>query len=134
MTKTVVIVESPAKAKTISGYLGSGYTVLSSKGHVRNLIPKKGAVDPDNQFKMQYSAIADSAQYVKKIIQALSKADTLLLATDPDREGEAIARHLHGTEIISRLNTKTFSNKCTQRLTYWNDRPFQTTTTPGSQC
>jgi len=94
MAQTVVIVESPAKAKTISGYLGKGYTVLSSKGHVRDLEPKKGAVDPDNHFHMKYKAIADSANYVKKITQALTKADTLLLATDPDREGEAIAWHL----------------------------------------
>ena len=61
MAQTVVIVESPAKAKTISGYLGKGYTVLSSKGHVRDLEPKKGAVDPDNHFHMKYKAIADSA-------------------------------------------------------------------------
>lgn len=94
MAQTVVIVESPAKAKTISSYLGKGYTVLSSKGHVRDLEPKKGAVDPDNHFAMKYQAIADSASYVKKITQALAKADTLLLATDPDREGEAIAWHL----------------------------------------
>ena len=95
MAKNVVIVESPAKAKTIGGYLGKEYIVLSSKGHVRDLRPKKGAVDPENNFKMTYEAIADSANYVKKIVQAVKGAENLLLATDPDREGEAIAWHLH---------------------------------------
>jgi DNA topoisomerase-1 len=94
MAKTVVVVESPAKAKTISGYLGKEYIVLSSKGHVRDLEPKKGAVEPTDNFKMKYKAIPDSATYVKKIIDASKKAENLLLATDPDREGEAIAWHL----------------------------------------
>ena len=99
MSKTVVVVESPAKAKTISGYLGKGYTVLSSKGHVRDLEPKKGAVEPEENFKMRYKAIPDSASYVKKIIDAAKNADKLMLATDPDREGEAIAWHL--CELLS---------------------------------
>lgn len=102
MAKTVVIVESPAKAKTISGYLGKGYTVLSSKGHIRDLEPKKGAVDPDNNFHMKYKAIADSANYVKKINQAVTGAEKLMLATDPDREGEAIAWHL--CELLKEKN------------------------------
>ncbi|MEE3003379.1 MAG: type I DNA topoisomerase, partial [Pseudomonadota bacterium] len=102
--KTVVIVESPAKAKTIAGYLGKGYTVLSSKGHVRDLEPKKGAVDPDNGFKMKYKAIPDSANYVKKIIDSTRNAENLLLATDPDREGEAIAWHL--CELIGEKKLK----------------------------
>ncbi|MBT4884737.1 MAG: type I DNA topoisomerase [Legionellales bacterium] len=102
MAKIVVIVESPAKAKTISGYLGKDYTVLSSKGHIRDLEPKKGAVDPDNNFHMKYKAIADSANYVKKITQAISGAEKLMLATDPDREGEAIAWHL--CELLNEKN------------------------------
>ena len=94
MTKHLVIVESPAKAKTIQKYLGPDYEVLASYGHVRDLQPRKGSVDPDNQFAMHYTAIEKNARYVSLIEKALKKADSLLLATDPDREGEAISWHI----------------------------------------
>ena len=90
----VVIVESPAKAKTIEKYLGPGFKVLASYGHVRDLVPKEGAVDPDNGFVMRYDSIERNEKHVKAIKSALKKADTLYLATDPDREGEAISWHL----------------------------------------
>ncbi len=94
MSKTLVIVESPAKAKTIKGYLGKGYQVLASVGHVRDLIPKEGAVDVDNNFAMRYEAIKKNQDNVDIIAKAMKKCDTLLLATDQDREGEAISWHL----------------------------------------
>jgi DNA topoisomerase-1 len=94
MSKNLVIVESPAKAKTISKYLGKDFDVLASYGHVRDLIPKVGAVDPDNGFAMKYQVIDRNEKHVKSIIKALKKADALYLATDPDREGEAISWHL----------------------------------------
>ncbi len=95
MSTSLVIVESPAKAKTINRYLGNDYKVLASYGHVRDLLPKTGAIDTENGFEMQYQAIEKNAKAVDAIIKALKKADTLYLATDPDREGEAIAWHLH---------------------------------------
>ena len=94
MSKNLVIVESPAKAKTISKYLGKDFDVLASYGHVRDLVPKEGAVDPDNGFAMKYQVIERNEKHVKAIIRALKKADALYLATDPDREGEAISWHL----------------------------------------
>ena len=115
MAKTLVIVESPAKAKTINTYLGSDYIVLASKGHVRDLQPKKGAVNPDNNFEMKYAAIADSATYVNKIIQALSKVDRVILAPDPDREGEAIAWHL--CELLKEKNK--LKDKIVQRVAFY---------------
>lgn len=94
MSKNLVIVESPAKAKTISKYLGKDFDVMASYGHVRDLVPKEGAVDPDNHFAMKYQVIERNEKHVKAIIRALRKADALYLATDPDREGEAISWHL----------------------------------------
>ncbi|MDH3373421.1 MAG: DNA topoisomerase I [Gammaproteobacteria bacterium] len=94
MSKNLVIVESPAKAKTISKYLGKDFDVMASYGHVRDLVPKVGAVDPDNDFAMTYQVIERNEKHVKAIIRALKKADALYLATDPDREGEAISWHL----------------------------------------
>jgi DNA topoisomerase-1 len=94
MSKYLVIVESPAKAKTIQKYLGDDYEVLASFGHVRDLPPKKGSVDPDHQFAMKYSPIEKNARHIELIAKAIKKADTLLLATDPDREGEAISWHV----------------------------------------
>ena len=91
----LVIVESPAKAKTIKKYLGKGFEVLASYGHVRDLVPKEGAVDPDHDFAMKYQVIDKNAKHVDAIVKALKKADTLYLATDPDREGEAISWHLY---------------------------------------
>ena len=90
----VVVVESPAKAKTINKYLGSGYTVLASYGHVRDLPPKDGSVDPEADFAMQWEVAADSKKHLRAIAEALKSDDHLILATDPDREGEAISWHL----------------------------------------
>ena len=95
MSTSLVIVESPAKAKTINRYLGKDYIVLASYGHVRDLLPKTGAIDTENNFEMKYQEIEKNAKAVDAIVKALKKADTLYLATDPDREGEAIAWHLH---------------------------------------
>lgn len=90
----VVVVESPAKAKTINKYLGSDYTVLASYGHVRDLPPKDGSVDPEHNFEMKWEIGYDSRKHVKAIADALKDDQTLILATDPDREGEAISWHL----------------------------------------
>ncbi|MGZ9811337.1 type I DNA topoisomerase [Pseudoroseicyclus sp. H15] len=90
----VVVVESPAKAKTINKYLGSDYTVLASYGHVRDLPPKDGSVDPEHDFEMQWEIASDSKKHVKAIADALKTDPALILATDPDREGEAISWHL----------------------------------------
>jgi DNA topoisomerase-1 len=94
MSKNLVIVESPAKAKTISKYLGKDFDVMASYGHVRDLVPKEGAVDPEQGFEMKYEIIERNEKHVNAIIRALKKADALYLATDPDREGEAISWHL----------------------------------------
>lgn len=96
MTANLVIVESPAKAKTIERYLGKDFTVLASYGHVRDLIRKDGAVDPADNFAMKFEIGDDKKTHVDKITKALKKADALYLATDPDREGEAISWHLYG--------------------------------------
>ncbi|WP_170545185.1 type I DNA topoisomerase [Ruegeria arenilitoris] len=90
----VVVVESPAKAKTINKYLGSNYTVLASYGHVRDLPPKDGSVDPEHEFAMKWEVGNDSRKHVKAIADALKEDNALILATDPDREGEAISWHL----------------------------------------
>ena len=90
----VVVVESPAKAKTINSYLGDDYTVLASYGHVRDLPPKDGSVDPDAGFEMQWEVANDSRKHIKAIADALKEDNALILATDPDREGEAISWHL----------------------------------------
>ncbi|MBY5972836.1 type I DNA topoisomerase [Ferrimonas balearica] len=90
----VVVVESPAKAKTINKYLGSDYTVLASYGHVRDLPPKDGSVDPEHEFDMKWEVASDSKKHVKAIADALKDDNALILATDPDREGEAISWHL----------------------------------------
>ena len=90
----VVVVESPAKAKTINKYLGSDYTVLASYGHVRDLPPKDGSVDTEHDFDMKWEVGADSRKHVKAIADALKEDNALILATDPDREGEAISWHL----------------------------------------
>ena len=90
----VVVVESPAKAKTINKYLGDDYTVLASYGHVRDLPPKDGSVDTDADFDMKWEVASDSKKHVKAIADALAKDNALILATDPDREGEAISWHL----------------------------------------
>src|SRR5438067_2144712 len=94
MADNLVIVESPAKAKTIKKYLGRDFEVLASYGHVRDLVPKEGAVDPDKGFSMKYQVLDKNERHVESIAKNLRKAKALYLATDPDREGEAIAWHL----------------------------------------
>ncbi|MDO5632695.1 MAG: type I DNA topoisomerase [Paracoccus sp. (in: a-proteobacteria)] len=103
----VVVVESPAKAKTIEKYLGGDYKVLASFGHVRDLPPKDGSVDPDHDFDMKWEVAADSQKHVKAIKDALAHDDRLILATDPDREGEAISWHLQQTLAPSLKKGKT---------------------------
>jgi DNA topoisomerase-1 len=98
MTTNLVIVESPAKAKTIKKYLGPDFEVLASYGHVRDLIEKEGAVDPERDFEMKYQLIDKNRPKIDAIQRAMKKADALYLATDPDREGEAISWHL--SEIL----------------------------------
>ncbi|MFC1750465.1 type I DNA topoisomerase [Pseudomonadota bacterium] len=94
MSKNLVIVESPAKSKTIKKYLGKGFEVLASYGHVRDLLPKEGAVDPDHDFAMKYRIIEKNQKHIDAIAKAIKKAENLYLATDPDREGEAISWHI----------------------------------------
>ncbi|MEO8460891.1 MAG: DNA topoisomerase, partial [Dokdonella sp.] len=94
MAKNLLIVESPAKAKTINKYLGPDFEVLASYGHVRDLIPKEGAVDTANDFRMNYDIIDRNGKHVDAIAKAARKAEALYLATDLDREGEAISWHI----------------------------------------
>ncbi|ANJ67670.1 DNA topoisomerase I [Halothiobacillus diazotrophicus] len=115
MSQTLVIVESPAKAKTIKKYLGPGFEVLASYGHVRDLIPKDGAVDTAHDFAMQYTLIDKNVRHVDAIKKALKSADTLLLATDPDREGEAISWHLY--ELLNDANL--LKNKTARRVVFY---------------
>ncbi|HHF7346151.1 TPA: type I DNA topoisomerase [Legionella feeleii] len=102
MSKHLVIVESPAKAKTIQKYLGKDYDVLASYGHVRDLPPRKGSVNPDKKFAMTYNPIEKNARHIESIAKALKNSDSLLLATDPDREGEAISWHVY--ELMKERN------------------------------
>ena len=101
----VVVVESPAKAKTINKYLGDEYRVLASYGHVRDLPPKDGSVRPEENFAMDWDVNADGDKRIKEIARALKGADSLVLATDPDREGEAISWHVK--EELSRRRALT---------------------------
>ena len=94
MSKNLILVESPAKGKTIEKYLGPDFKVLATYGHVRDLISKTGAVTPDQGFSMNYAISEGSEQHLAKISAAIKKAETLYLATDLDREGEAIAWHV----------------------------------------
>ncbi|MFL6624070.1 MAG: type I DNA topoisomerase [Sulfurifustaceae bacterium] len=94
MSKNLIVVESPAKAKTMSKYLGKEFLALASYGHVRDLVPKQGAVDTENSFAMKYQLIEKNKKHVDAIIKAMDEVDALYLATDPDREGEAISWHL----------------------------------------
>ncbi|SFF22764.1 DNA topoisomerase I [Fontimonas thermophila] len=115
MSKNLVIVESPAKAKTIKKYLGKDFEVLASYGHVRDLVPKDGAVDVENGFEMKYQVIDRNEKHVKAIIAALKDADELWLATDPDREGEAISWHL--VELLRERNA--LKNKPVKRVVFY---------------
>jgi DNA topoisomerase-1 len=114
MAKNLVIVESPAKARTIEKYLGSDFEVLASYGHVRDLVPKEGAVDPDNDFAMKYQLIEKNEKHVDKIVKAAKKASAVYLATDPDREGEAISWHVY--EVLK--ERKVIDSKPVQRVVF----------------
>jgi len=94
MATNLLIVESPAKAKTLQKYLGKDFEILASYGHVRDLVPKTGAVDPDHDFAMKYETIARNSKHMDAIAKAAAAADNIFLAPDPDREGEAIAWHI----------------------------------------
>ncbi len=115
MSKNLVIVESPAKAKTIKKYLGKDFEVLASYGHVRDLVPKDGAVDVTRGFEMKYQLIERNEKHVKAIIAALKNSDELWLATDPDREGEAISWHL--VELLREKNL--LKNKPVKRVVFY---------------
>ena len=115
MASHLVIVESPAKAKTIEKYLGKDFKVLASYGHVRDLIPKEGAVETDNGFKMNYAAVERNQKHIANIKKELKKADSLYLATDPDREGEAISWHLY--ELLREKNL--MKNKQAYRVAFY---------------
>lgn len=114
MTKNLVIVESPAKAKTIKKYLGKNFEVLASYGHVRDLLPKNGAVDTEHHFAMRYELIEKNSKHVDAIVKSFKNADALYLATDPDREGEAISWHVY--EILKAK--KALKNKPVHRVVF----------------
>ena len=102
----LVIVESPAKAKTINKYLGSEYKVLASMGHVRDLPAKSGSIDPENNFEMKWEKTSSRAKTLREIEHAVEKSEKIVLATDPDREGEAISWHLF--ELLNKKKSKNF--------------------------
>ena len=110
----VVVVESPAKAKTINKYLGSDYHVLASYGHIRDLPAKDGSVKPDEDFSMLWEMDSKSSKRLGDIATALKTADKLILATDPDREGEAISWH-----VLEALNRKgAIKDKSVERVVF----------------
>jgi len=115
MASNLLIVESPSKAKTLKKYLGKDFEILASYGHVRDLVPKSGAVDPDDNFRMKYELIERNTKHVDAIAKAVKLADTVLLATDPDREGEAIAWHL--AEILK--SRKALKDKKLKRVVFY---------------
>ena len=110
----LVIVESPAKAKTINKYLGKDYLVLASYGHIRDLPSKNGSVDPENNFKMMWAVDSFSKKYLKEITNAAENSDKIILATDPDREGEAIAWHVK--EVLE--SKKLLKGKVLERVVF----------------
>ncbi len=115
MASHLVIVESPAKARTIEKYLGKDFKVLASYGHVRDLVPKEGAVETDNGFKMNYTPVERNQKHIASIKKELKKADSIYLATDPDREGEAISWHLY--ELLA--EKKLVKNKRVYRVAFY---------------
>ncbi|WP_240125718.1 DNA topoisomerase I [Thermomonas alba] len=119
MAKNLLIVESPAKAKTINKYLGKDFTVLASYGHVRDLVPKEGAVDPERGFAMRYETIEKNEKHIDAIARAAKTAEHLYLATDPDREGEAISWHI--AEILKERNL--LEGKTLQRVVFTEITP-----------
>ncbi|AXK38609.1 type I DNA topoisomerase [Crenobacter cavernae] len=114
MPSSLLIVESPSKAKTLKKYLGADFEVLASYGHVRDLVPKNGAVDPEKDFAMKYQLIAKNSKHVDAIVSAVRDVDHVYLATDPDREGEAISWHL--VQILE--GKKLLKGKTAQRVVF----------------
>ncbi len=127
----LVIVESPAKAKTINKYLGDNYTVLASYGHIRDLPSKNGSVDPDQNFKMEWEVDSFSKKYLKEITDAAKDSSKIILATDPDREGEAIAWHvkeyLHEKKLLKdkEIERVVFNEITKKAVTYGIENPRQ---------
>ena len=119
MPKHLLIVESPAKAKTINKYLGKDFTVLASYGHVRDLVPKEGAVEPEHRFRMHYEDIEKNEKHIEAIARAAKSADDVYLATDPDREGEAISWHI--AEILK--DRKLLDEKPVHRVVFTEITP-----------
>ena len=115
MANNLLIVESPAKAKTLKKYLGKDFEVLASYGHVRDLIPKSGAVDTEHGYAMKYETIARNSKHVDAIARAAADADTIFLAPDPDREGEAIAWHI--SELLKAR--RGLKNKTMRRVVFY---------------
>src|SRR6186713_3164085 len=115
MASNLLIVESPSKAKTLKKYLGKDFEILASYGHVRDLVPKTGAVDPEDNFRMTYEVIERNSKHVDAIARAVKDVDIVLLATDPDREGEAIAWHL--SEILK--SRKALKDKKVKRVVFY---------------
>lgn len=114
MSSSLLIVESPSKAKTLKKYLGKDFEILASYGHVRDLVPKQGAVDVEHDFAMKYQLIERNSKHVDAIAKAVKLADNIYLATDPDREGEAIAWHL--SEILK--SKKLLAKKNVKRVVF----------------
>ena len=114
MSSSLLIVESPSKAKTLKKYLGKDFEILASYGHVRDLVPKSGAIDTENNFEMKYALIERNSKHMDAIAKAVKAADHIYLATDPDREGEAIAWHL--SEILK--DKKLLKNKPLKRVVF----------------
>ena len=114
MAENLLIVESPAKAKTIEKYLGKGHKVLASYGHVRDLLAKSGAVVPENDFELKYVDVEKNKKHIDAIVREAKKANTIYLATDLDREGEAISWHV--VEILK--DRKLLKNKTIKRVVF----------------
>ena len=127
----LVIVESPAKAKTINKYLGEDYIVLASYGHIRDLPSRNGSVNPDENFKMEWEVDSFSKKYLKQITEAAKESSKIILATDPDREGEAIAWHvkeyLNEKKLLKdKLVERVVFNEITKKaVTFGIDNPRQ---------
>ena len=115
MASNLLIVESPAKAVTLKKYLGKDFEILATYGHVRDLIPKSGAIDTEHDFAMQYEIIARNSKHVDAIAKAAAQADHIYLAPDPDREGEAIAWHV--AELLK--GKRNLKNKSMQRVVFY---------------
>ena len=135
--KNLVIVESPAKAKTIEKYLGKDFKVLASYGHVRDLPPKDGSVDPEAGFAMEWELYRDKQSRFKEIADAAKGATRLVLATDPDREGEAISWHVlellkKRKSVPANVQRVTFNAITKQAVTEAMAARWKTASTPSS--